>query len=331
MGTTIVAGVIHEDWLIVANVGDSRAYLVRGDLAQQITRDHSWVADQVQAGTLTPQQAETHIYRNIVTRCLGHRPSISVDVFERPLEPGDVILLCSDGLSNMVSDDEIARVLHERSPKRAADDLIALANQRGGPDNITALIIAVKAAQGVERALRQAQDAVTQPLPEIAVHEPLQGESAPQADRTPGPTPVRARSRSVRRYLFAAVVALSVLAAALGASSVLFAVPRWEWLRNLILLPVGTPTPVQATATAANPAPTSTLPHRSTATLNPLPTSTTVPSATPTHTPTLTNTPTPSPSPGPSATATRTATATHTPSPTTTRTPFPTEQPRPGA
>ena len=145
MGTTLVAAVIHEDRLTVANVGDSRAYLVRDGEIAQITDDHSWVAEQVKLGAMTDKQAQNHAYRNVVTRCLGHKPGIQVDIFEHKLRVGDIVLLCSDGLSNQVSVERIGRALVDCAPAEAANKLIDLANQAGGPDNITALIVQVAA------------------------------------------------------------------------------------------------------------------------------------------------------------------------------------------
>lgn len=145
MGTTIVAAVIYEDRLTIANVGDSRAYLVRGDQILQITNDHSWVAEQVKLGAMTDEQAQNHAYRNVVTRCLGHKPGIQVDIFEHRLRAGDAILLCSDGLSNQVSVQELGRTSVDYAPAEAAKRLIDLANQAGGPDNVTAIVIQVAA------------------------------------------------------------------------------------------------------------------------------------------------------------------------------------------
>ena len=145
MGTTIVAAVIHEDRLTVANVGDSRAYLVRDGEPLQITNDHSWVAEQVKLGAMSEEQAQNHAYRNVVTRCLGHKPGIQVDIFEHKLRAGDIILLCSDGLSNQVPAEVLARTLTGNPPAKAANTLIDLANQAGGPDNITAVVIQIAA------------------------------------------------------------------------------------------------------------------------------------------------------------------------------------------
>jgi serine/threonine protein phosphatase PrpC len=140
MGTTLVAAIVHEGRVLIANVGDSRAYLIRAGEAIQITHDHSWVAEQVKLGTITEEQAETHAYRNLVTRCLGHRPGMQVDIFEHRLRAEDTLLLCSDGLSNQVSASELAAVLSEQEPEQAVQALVDMANAQGGPDNITVVI-----------------------------------------------------------------------------------------------------------------------------------------------------------------------------------------------
>jgi serine/threonine protein phosphatase PrpC len=128
---------------VVAWAGDSRAYLVRGGLATQITRDHSFVEEQVQLGVITPEEAKTHRYRNVITRSLGPEASVSPDVTRFALEAGDIVLLCSDGLTGTVSDDEIAEYAMAEAPSFACHELIGLANARGGPDNITVAIIRV--------------------------------------------------------------------------------------------------------------------------------------------------------------------------------------------
>jgi serine/threonine protein phosphatase PrpC len=143
MGTTLVAAVLQGDDLYVANVGDSRAYLVREQSIEQVTRDHSWVNEQVQAGIITEQEAREHLYRNIITRSLGTKPEVDIDFFQRQLQPGDVLVLCCDGLSNEVQDDEIARIVSTNSAQKATQKLIDLANQRGGPDNVTAVVVTI--------------------------------------------------------------------------------------------------------------------------------------------------------------------------------------------
>jgi serine/threonine protein phosphatase PrpC len=141
MGTTLVAAAIVAHRVYIANVGDSRAYLIDRRGINQITEDHSWVEEQVRAGLLTPEQARRHPQRNLVTRALGSKPAVEVDIFEGEVQAGELLLLCSDGLTGRVSDAEIASIAREHSPREAAQRLIGLANDRGGNDNITALLI----------------------------------------------------------------------------------------------------------------------------------------------------------------------------------------------
>jgi serine/threonine protein phosphatase PrpC len=142
MGTTIVAVVVQEDGqAIVANVGDSSAYLVRDGRPTKLSEDHTWVAEQVEAHLLTAEEARTHKRRHQITRSLGRRPQVEVFKCPYTLQPGDRLVLCSDGLSDVARDEEIARVAAEGEPQAAAERLVALANQRGGPDNIAALVV----------------------------------------------------------------------------------------------------------------------------------------------------------------------------------------------
>jgi serine/threonine protein phosphatase PrpC len=140
MGTTLVAAAILGRKVYVANVGDSRAYLINLSGITQITEDHSWVEEQVRAGLLTPEQARRHPQRNLVTRALGSRPKVEVDLFEGEIGESDTLLLCSDGLTGRVEDSEIASLVLDHPPREAVRQLVALANERGGKDNITALL-----------------------------------------------------------------------------------------------------------------------------------------------------------------------------------------------
>jgi protein phosphatase len=141
MGATLTAAVVRDDDLFLAQVGDSRCYLLRDGQLQQVTEDHSWVAEQVRAGAMSLQQAEQSPFRNVITRSMGGAPEVEPDLTAIKLQPGDRYLLCSDGLSGMVSDDEIARLLGEGSPSVAAWNLVDRANQCGGKDNITAMVL----------------------------------------------------------------------------------------------------------------------------------------------------------------------------------------------
>lgn len=143
MGTTCVAAVLRGDTAYIANVGDSRAYLVRNGEVRQVSQDHSWVAEQVRAGLLTPEQARVHAMRNMITRSLGFYPDIMVDLFIEPVIEGDSLVLCSDGLSGMVEDDEIRHVVAQFAPQESVYRLIERANEQGGVDNITVLIARV--------------------------------------------------------------------------------------------------------------------------------------------------------------------------------------------
>jgi protein phosphatase len=143
MGSTCVAAVFHGGVFYIANVGDSRAYLIQRHAIRQISRDHSWVAEQVQAGFLTAEQARVHKQRNIITRCLGPHANIEVDQFEETAQEGDILLLCSDGLSGLVDDGEIRAIVKNLPPQESVDCLIALANERGGIDNITTIVARV--------------------------------------------------------------------------------------------------------------------------------------------------------------------------------------------
>jgi protein phosphatase len=141
MGATLTAVWIDGEKLSIAHVGDSRAYLLRGGNLLQLTRDHSLVAEQVRRGILTAAEAEESDMQSVLLRALGAQEEIEVDAEEHTLFPRDVLLICSDGLTRMVTEPEIAGTLQsETDPTRAAEKLIALANERGGPDNITVVI-----------------------------------------------------------------------------------------------------------------------------------------------------------------------------------------------
>jgi protein phosphatase len=140
MGTTITVVSLKGRTLSVGHVGDSRAYLVRNGGTVQLTRDHSWVAEQVASGYMTAEEAESDRRRSVLTRAVGIEENVTVDQSDVDIEPGDLIVLCSDGLHGRVSDLEIARVASENSPERTAKELVRLANDAGGQDNITVVV-----------------------------------------------------------------------------------------------------------------------------------------------------------------------------------------------
>lgn len=192
MGTTLTAGMLGSDGqLVVGHVGDSRAYLVRDGELTQITNDHSLVEELVRGGELTPEQAEVHPRRSIITRALGIDPQVEVDEYPIDLRPGDRILLCSDGLTTMVRPDDIAGILNrEHDPKRAAQLLVDAANEAGGEDNVTAVII----------------DAVE------VTHDDATAAAAVPDDDTADAPPVKPRRRTGRTVLRVLVWVLPILA-----------------------------------------------------------------------------------------------------------------------
>lgn len=141
MGTTLVFGVFQDVYLLLGHIGDSRCYRLRGQVFQQITKDHSLRQEQLDAGLITPEQALVSVNRNLVTRALGVEDSVMVDVGEHRLEAGDIYLMCSDGLSDMVADESIAAILlADGTLEQKAAQLIAAANEAGGYDNISVLL-----------------------------------------------------------------------------------------------------------------------------------------------------------------------------------------------
>ena len=145
MGATLTTGWINGNTLSLAHVGDSRAYLLRTGGLQQLTNDHSLVAEQVRRGILTPQQAEESEMQSVLLRALGANPEVDVEVDEVNLMPRDLLLFCSDGLTRMVTEPEIAGCLQaETDPTSAAQKLIDLANERGGLDNVTVIVARVQ-------------------------------------------------------------------------------------------------------------------------------------------------------------------------------------------
>lgn len=142
MGTTVVVATVVENYIYVANVGDSRLYLIRDEI-QQITRDHSLVEEMVRMGEINREQARNHPDKNIITRAVGVRSRVSIDFFDMKLEKDDTVLMCSDGLSNMLEDEEIKEIIRTGSHDlpEIALQLIGRANQNGGRDNIAVVLI----------------------------------------------------------------------------------------------------------------------------------------------------------------------------------------------
>jgi serine/threonine protein phosphatase PrpC len=145
MGTTATVALVEDGSVTIGHVGDSRAYLIRGDSLEQLTDDHSLVAELVRSGRLSPEEAESHPQRSVITRALGTDPDVDVDTLSVAAEPGDLFLICSDGLTSMVGDDTILDIVERNRGNldQAAKELVARANRSGGEDNITVVFFEI--------------------------------------------------------------------------------------------------------------------------------------------------------------------------------------------
>jgi protein phosphatase len=219
MGTTITAALLDRDTIVVGHVGDSRAYLLREGTLEQLTEDHSLVADLLRSGQLTPEEAETHPQRSVITRALGTDPDVDVDTFTIQAAAGDLLLLCSDGLTTMLGDDEIAAAVQEQGKlKASAKALVRAANRRGGEDNITVVLVRL-AGDEEETAENAAPD--DEPTAE-SLEDTLSGLVAPVGAAPEAAKPLSADrprrlswGRGFLVLLAGVAVALGVVAAAL--------------------------------------------------------------------------------------------------------------------
>lgn len=205
MGTTMTALIVDGNAAIIGHVGDSRAYLIRANSIQQLTRDHSWVAERVRQGVISEEEARNHRWRNVITNALGSRPQLRLDLFGLGLSEGDTILLCSDGLSNMLTDDMIFSIVQKNQIDPAevvAQKLIDAANSNGGPDNITVVITRIK---------KLGRRSKNYPLPQLG-REPAM--AVPDLEHDPKHTIILEPTRPVsplRRYLIPIVIVLYAL------------------------------------------------------------------------------------------------------------------------
>ncbi|MGE4548568.1 MAG: Stp1/IreP family PP2C-type Ser/Thr phosphatase [Intestinibacillus sp.] len=151
MGTTLVGGMVTADSLILVNVGDSRAYRIGKNGAERLTKDHSYVEEMLRRGKLTEEAARRHPHKNLITRAVGIEPEVDCDLYEVELAADDILLLCSDGLSGLVRDEEIANLVHQaRDLQSAVESLIDRALNNGGADNVTALLLKRETPEGKE-------------------------------------------------------------------------------------------------------------------------------------------------------------------------------------
>jgi serine/threonine protein phosphatase PrpC len=191
MGTTLTAAMVHGDEVSIGHVGDSRAYLLRDGKLDQLTRDHSLVAELERSGQISPEAAEHHPQRSIITRALGPEPDVQVDTFTLTARDGDVLLISSDGLTSMISDDEVSSILRSGGELDAtADELIRAANQSGGRDNITVVLF----------RLADVEDAAPSSSDEATIAGTLTADEVRAAADPPAPT------RSRRQVAEAATV-----------------------------------------------------------------------------------------------------------------------------
>lgn len=175
MATTMVTAVIRDDHIYMANVGDSRGYRWRDGEFQQITKDQSLVARLLEEGAITAEEAENHPRKNVILSSVGSERRAQIDMFQISFQPADILVLCSDGLTRHVKDDEMAEIITEQDPDTAVTTLINLANDRGGEDNISVTIVRYQAATDQNTAVSHKTLAETQPMPTrpLADSQPL--------------------------------------------------------------------------------------------------------------------------------------------------------------
>ncbi len=173
MGTTLTAVLLDDQVGLVGHVGDSRAYLVRDSSIRQLTADHSWVADRVRQGLLTEDEARRHRWRNVITNALGATATFRLDVLHFAVRPGDRLLLCSDGVSMLLSETMMAQVARESPPAQAARQLVVEANDRGSPDNVTAVVIEVHEVEA--RAKRYTLPASAEEAESVDIGDTMSG------------------------------------------------------------------------------------------------------------------------------------------------------------
>jgi PPM family protein phosphatase len=208
MGTTMTVALVEDDHVAIGHVGDSRAYLIRGGRLEQLTDDHSLVAELVRSGKLSPEEAESHPQRSVITRALGTEADVDVDTFSVEATAGDLFLLCSDGLTTMVDDQTILDSVERHRPnlEHAAKALINAANRGGGEDNITVVFFELAGAED-ERADETEDTVVTTAVPDDE-------ETLDEADEHPTIDVVEEKRRGRLLPILAAFAALLIIAAA---------------------------------------------------------------------------------------------------------------------
>jgi serine/threonine protein phosphatase PrpC len=211
MGTTMVAVALVGRTAYVASVGDSRAYVAHKGELNQITHDHSFVGEQVRAGILTKEQARTHPQRNVITRALGSQPTVQVDTFSGELSDGDVLVMCTDGLTGHVPDDKLRDTVLSLPPKQAVPQLIQMAKDDGGSDNITLIVLRVGPPAGGKAVASSQVSTVVSPAPAAGAQPKLAAKAKPAQ-----------KSDSHLAWIIGGVVLALGIIVVLGASVVAF-------------------------------------------------------------------------------------------------------------
>lgn len=164
MGTTLTCAILIDQKLLIGHVGDSRVYLINKNEIVQITKDHSYVQELVDKGGITPEEAKSHRQKNVITRVVGVYDDVDADIFERTLWQEDNILLCCDGVTDIIDDQEIKKiVLKNNNPQESCDELVKLANDRGGPDNISVILFKPTHLPSREKILSAKTEAIAYP------------------------------------------------------------------------------------------------------------------------------------------------------------------------
>src|SRR5262245_59590580 len=216
MGTTLTAALLEGDEVAFGHVGDSRAYLLRGGELRRLTKDHSLVEELRRQGRLTEEQAEEHPQRSIITRALGPEPSVNVDTMTFPARDGDVFLLCSDGLTTMVSDDQIQEILtNAKSLRSAVSRLIDAANQGGGRDNITA--VAFRIAEAGAQEQEEGATLISRTAEQAGLTAERRRDAADRV-RGRGPMPPPRHRRRILGWVLAATAAIVIVGGGLLAA-----------------------------------------------------------------------------------------------------------------
>ena len=243
MGTTVTAALVGDDSLAIGHVGDSRAYRIRDGSLEQLTQDHSLVADLMRSGRLTPEEADTHPQRSVITRALGTDREVDVDTFSVELVSGDVFLLCSDGLTTMVGDEEILRLVADSSGLDSAGKaLVKAANRHGGDDNVTVVLFSVEEGATLEETApiatngqgdaEELEDTLT------GLESPAAATPAPAEEKSPGnpgppskpaapAEPPRREASRARRIAIALLALVVVAVLVLGALDWVAGVSVW--------------------------------------------------------------------------------------------------------